>query len=1129
MHRHNHGVQDTRLAFAAHLASTPRVRDLVRPPAGISCCGSHRQRRPVGIHRSTCGVPPPLEIGLLGEFRLCRGGEPLETVTAPRLQELLGYLALHRSAPIHRAHVAFVFWPDSTEKQALTNLRHLLHRLRKELPDADHYVPTDTQTLRLQAGGDVNKFREALSAAEAARRKGDSRRELQHLLDAADLYRGDLLPSCYAPWIDEHRMRLRQEFSGALEALVHLLESRREYASAIRFARRLQRHEPLREPTYRTLMRLHALAGDRGGMLGAYHECCEMLQREFGSGPAEATEKLHRQLVDGQAPASSSTAGGEHPLVGRFREWEQLKNAWRRALEEGSLLVVITGEAGIGKTRLMEELLAWVRQQGAAAARTRSYAAEGRLAYAPIVDWLRSDVLSERTGTLEDVWLAELARILPEVRSQRPDLPEPAPDPETWNRRRLFDALVRAVRTAEKPLFLALDDMQWTDETTLAWLRYLLRQAPESPLLIGGTIRTEEIEPGLEEMLDDIRIDGRLIEVSLGPLSAAETAEIARHLHGQQIGEKAAARLQAETEGNPLFIVEMVRVALQDHLADGGNGWRTPNESALPPKVHAVMARRLRQLSYPAKEIASLAAVLGRSFSADVLEHAGDRTKGELATALDELWRRRIIEEESIGRYDFTHDKLREVAYMNLSPERRRLLHLRAAEALRATASVKNANPLHVAAHYEQAGQLLDAAAFYRQAADAARLVYAGAEAEELYRRALALLQETAPTSERTRLELAIETALGACLVGINGYPAPEVRRAYERARTLSENLGLRPDAPILRGMALSHISGADLAEAHRLGSEITRVAEKEEDPVMAVEGRYVLGVTAFWRGRLASSRKHLDAALGMYDPSRRPIHTSLYVQDPGLVCGCRLALTLWFLGEVARARDLIEQTFEEARALGHPHTSAYVLCYGTQLILELRDARRAEALTEEAQALAAKHGFSMWHELALMQQGWARALLGELEEGADQLRSAMEAYERIGNVLMVPQYLAVLSDLYRQMDRIDAARAALGAAFEVLERRGERYYEAELYRLRGELGSCDPEAALRRAVSVATENESRSLAGRAVLSLARRFVDEDRADEAQSVLSDLLDSRQYRADTSAFRAARTLLDGLVR
>ena len=214
----------------------------------------------------------------------------------------------------------------------------------------------------------------------------------------------------------------------------------------------------------------------------------------------------------------------ELPLIGRHQEWERLKAAWREAAGGKAHFVVVMGEAGIGKTRLVEELLGWARRQGLSTSRTRSYAAEGRLAYAPAAEWLREEALHTALSRLSPVWLAEVSRILPELRLDHPNLPELEPVRESWQRQRLFEALSRAVLASGEPLLIVLDDMQWTDAETLAWLRYLLRFAPEARLLVAGTVRTDEMdaEPALAAFLSDLRRDGVITEITLGPLDAEE-------------------------------------------------------------------------------------------------------------------------------------------------------------------------------------------------------------------------------------------------------------------------------------------------------------------------------------------------------------------------------------------------------------------------------------------------------------------------------------------------------------------------------------------------------------------------------------------------------------------------------
>jgi DNA-binding SARP family transcriptional activator len=654
-------------------------------------------------------MSPTLDIYLLSDFHLEHDGVPVTTVSTPRLQSLLTYLVLHRNAPQARHHLAFLLWPDSAEAQARTNLRNLLHHLRRALPDADRFLNANGQILQWLPDApfrlDVADFESASAQVEQTKGQAALRKALEK---AVALYRGDLLPSCYDDWILPQRERLRQTFLRTLEHLIDLLEDERRYSEAIGYAQRLLREDPLSEATYRRLMRLHALNGDRAGALRVYHTCATTLQRELDMAPSPATrEAYERQLKLERTPeAPRAETVPVPPLVGRDRVWSQLREAWRTATAEGPLAVLLTGEAGIGKTRLAEELIEWANRQGVATGSARCYATEGPLAYAPVATWLRARPLPP----LDDVWLTEVARLSPDLLVERSDLAEPRSLTEAWQRQRLFEALARAVLGRKQPLMLLLDDLQWCDHESLVWLHYLLRFDPRARLLIVGTLRPEEmvVNQPLASLLTALRHNEQLIEIELEPLDRTETAALAEHLADRRLEPALASLLYQETEGNPLFVVETVRAGLPSNHRGPPPGPRSPIVSLLTllPKVQAVIAARLEKLSPPACDLVSLAATIGREFTFAVLAEASDCDEDTLVQGLDELWQRRVLREQGTDAYDFAHDKIREMAYASLSTARRRLLHRRVAQALEKThASDPDTVSGRIAVHYEQANQ----------------------------------------------------------------------------------------------------------------------------------------------------------------------------------------------------------------------------------------------------------------------------------------------------------------------------------------------------------------------------------------------------------------------------------------
>src|SRR5215472_5941811 len=740
---------------------------------------------------------PTLHIRLLGDFSLIYGDRQVTSLNTMRLQSLLAYLVLHRDVPQQRQHLAFLFWPDTTEAQARNNLRQLLHQLRQAFPPVEHFLSADMRIVHWHPVTpfrlDVAEFEQALTEAAAATQR-NNHRTLQAALEQADsLYRGELLSGCYDEWVLPERDRLRQRHLQALEHLLRLFEGQGNVVAAIRSAQRLLGLDPLSEDLYRRLMRLFALNNDRASALHVYHTCVSTLQREMGIDPDPVTHEAYERLLQQESPAIQAIVQQPLPaaiptLIGRAREWEQLHHAWQHTTHVVTCppdrvphFVLVTGEAGVGKSRLVEEFLLWASQQGAVTAKTRSYAAEGQLSLAPVTEWLRSEGLRAPLRQLDKVWLTEVARILPELLAEQPALPTYSPVTEYGQRQRFFEALARAVLLAPQPLLLVIDDLQWCDQETLEWLHLLLRFDPLARLLVIGCAREEELSPQhpLRTFLLHLRKTMHVTEIPLEPLDAAETAQLASAVANRELDLNEGLHLYHETGGYPLFVVEMVRAGLgrvstRPSEVDHING-QPPLDDArtLPPRMHAVLVGRLLQLSVSARWFVELAATIGRAFTLDLLSTAGNTDSDNAVRALDELWHKRIMREHGANSYDFTHDKLREVAYREISAPQRRMLHRRVAQALEAM----HTDDLDVvsgqlASHYERAGMIEQAIPYYQRAAAVAQRVYANEDAISLLSRSLELLELLPAGPKRDKQELGLQLALAPLYRVTTGWAA---------------------------------------------------------------------------------------------------------------------------------------------------------------------------------------------------------------------------------------------------------------------------------------------------------------------------------------------------------------------
>lgn len=694
---------------------------------------------------------------LLGSFRLEMDSTEVKLGQA-RLEELIAFLALRPGTTVSRRQLAFQLWPDSTEKQAHTNVRNVLHKLKKSWPTLQGSIDVDRNGVTWRTDGevavDVEQFR---ALGTRAKQLDEPEAALNVNLEAAALYHGDLLPNCYADWAVSERERVRAEYAAVLERSVDLLVDRRRYREALVWARRLVVHDALREASHRRLIQIHCLLDDRAAALRAYHHCATLLEQELGVAPSNATQVLYAQVLQHAEPARGSDAGPQEiarpTLVGRHAEWQALRQAWRNAQSGRAQCVLIWGEAGIGKTRLAQELVDWARRQGHAWATSRAYAAQGAMTYTPIAEWLRSPQIAPRLETLDDLWRVELARVLPELLAARPDLPQPGALRESWQQQRFYHGITQALQAESTPLLLHLDDMQWTAQENLVLLQYLLHNAPRHPMLIVGTVRTEDAldNQPLAAFADALRHQGRLTELRLGPLSREETALLAEQIAGTSLSSVETQGLYEASEGHPLFLVETVQMGLTadvvaeaDVTSVAGAATTTEGETAVdgitvPPKIYAVVAARLRQLSPEAQQAARAAAVIGRDFAYAILQAVVKLDERQLVDALDELWHRRIIREQSNETYDFSHDRIREVAYRETSRARRRLLHRSIAHALE-SANAQNPDTIvgELAAHFAAAGDSDQAFVYYRRAAQVAMGQYAVAQAAHLFDQARA-------------------------------------------------------------------------------------------------------------------------------------------------------------------------------------------------------------------------------------------------------------------------------------------------------------------------------------------------------------------------------------------------------
>ncbi len=1025
-----------------------------------------------------------LHVTLLGEQAITDDGTGSVRMRSSRTVALVAFLALHAGSPQARQRIAGLFWPDSTDAQALTNLRRELHNLRHVLGDQPVLVVTsrdlcwrDSETTRV----DVRAFDIEREAALAAAAGGDSEGILAHAACAIAQYRGELLPGMYDDWLLDARAELERQCADLCDLLCETRARRGDLTGAVDAARRRIQLQPLEEAGYRTLMLLQADLGDRAGAVSTYHHCASVLERELGVVPDPATRQALQRLmarVDpaGTGPQATGPAAGRSgfaaaQLVGRSAELGLLRELWRTAAAGHPSLALVCGGAGVGKTRLVAEVAGLARLEGAVVASAQCFGTSGRLALAPVADWVRNPAVQSATATLDPAWRAEVDRLVPSGGGGQRGAGSRAMV-DAWQRHRFFEGLARALLAVGRPMLLVLDNMQWCDQETLAFLTFCLGLSASAQILVAGTLRDDNLDddPELAGWTVRMRATGLLTELFLSPLEVADTARLAAAICGRPLQEADTSLLQATTGGFPLYVIEAVRSSV-----DLGS-------PALPVgDLTAVLRDRLTQATAAAREVAGLAAAVGTNFTLDLLTEASDLDADTVVEAVDELWRRRIMHEFRDG-YDFSHDLLRETAYIHVSPPKRWLLHRRIAQALELLhADNMDMVSAQLAEQYARGGRPGRAVAYYRRAADVAAGMFAHAEAIRLHKEALSIVRSLPEGKDRDSQELAVLEAMAAPLTATFGYSSPELQQTLERSIDLAESLGrLGSKLTGLVALGASRFVQGRTADGYQMASRALTLVDRESE--LSGPAHFMAGGPAISLGRPAEGLRHLElathlasGALLLSIGTRPDVHGTAWA-----------AHAHWLLGHDADALSSCNDAIKLARTIDHPYSLAVALAYGAITHQVRQDISELKDTVSELRELCERYGFAYYRDWGLVLDGWSRMDepgIGLARGGISNLRSA-------GSFARMPYWLSLLADMLARNNRPAAARATLDAALVAGQARDDLWWLPEVMRMRA--AHDDGEAAssrLRSAAQMAAAHGSVALLRRCERDLAERGV----------------------------------------
>ena len=855
-----------------------------------------------------------------------------------------------------------------------------------------------------------------------------------------------------------------------------------------------------------------------------------------------------------------SLAGGT-ALVGRELEIDILRHTLAKSLSGEGRVVLISGSPGVGKTRLAAEIGVEASKREALIFVGNCYDREDSVPFVPFVEMLESAFAraqspeSFRDSLGNDA--SEIARLLPELRKLFPDILMPLELPPEQSRRALFKAVADFfIRLAkQQKVVLFFDDIHWADEGTLALLNHIARSIAELPVMIVAAYRDTEahIPRPIVKALDEMIHLQVVHRIQLKGLDEQAVSEMLHALSGHEPPETIVKLFYSDTEGNPFFVEELFEyLAEQGRLLDSTGEFRSDLKLLdidLPQSLRLVIGRRLARLDAATVKALGTAAVIGRSFTFDLLLSATHSDTDVLLDSVEEAESAGLIVstlEYPEARFRFSHELIRQGVVSRISVPRRQRLHLdvaQALEALHANALGEVANEL--AHHCLQAGVTADPAKtirFLSMAARRARLQGAFNETGELYRDALKVLERMPNTSERDHLELGLQLNIGAVLIATRGDADASTAAAYQRATTLGERLGDPMQVVLaLTGLSSRSLHRGELDKTQALADQILGVCRRDDQSKTKVWGNFIQGVVHYHAGNLHSAWEHLNAAFAGYsedDHKRNP-------QDPGCESLEYLALTAWQLGNADTARARIGEAINLSQRIQKPFAITHCAFYAGYLQALLREPIAAQEFAEKAIKSCIEYSIPLYLEPARTVYGWAIAKQGRCAEGVVCIRAALESFKSAGNRLGIGAFMGFLAEALLSAGLREEAIAAVDEGLSLVPQ--ERVNLSYLWWVRGTLflndldgespaqsfqvdkaGFEEAESSFRKAVSIASNIGAKCYAIRAATSLGRLLVAQSRSTEARTIIEPFFNGMKEGFDTRDLVEAKRLVEEVI-
>ena len=851
-------------------------------------------------------------------------------------------------------------------------------------------------------------------------------------------------------------------------------------------------------------------------------------------------------------------------FVGRHAELEQMQQALAQAKEGHGQILGVMGEPGLGKSRLFYEFKR-TSQSGCLVLEAFAVSHGKGSPYLPAIELLKTyfqiepgdDERTRRQKLIGQVLELDrsLEGILPYLFALLGIEEEPSPlhqmDPQI-RRQRTFEALKQLFlrESLNQPLILVFEDLHWTDVETQGFLDAVSESVASAKVLLLVNYRPEYRHEWGQKTY--------YTQLHLAPLGTEEAEELLTFLLGNDASLKALKLLILDkTEGTPFFMEEVVQTLVEEGMLVrtdvGAVLCDRPPEGAhvgaplqIPTTVQGVLAARIDRLTAAEKELLQQLSVIGRQFPVSLVKAVVSQAEDELHQILASLQAKEFLYEQPAfpeSEYLFKHALTQNVAYGTVLQEQRKTLHERTGHAMEQLYRTSVSDHYgELAHHYSRSGNAKKAVEYLGLAGHQAVQRPANEEAVSHFIMAIELLQTLPDTPERSQQELTLHVALGVPLIATTGWATPEVGQVYMRAKELCKQVGDTPELfPVLWGLDSVYLIRAEHKQAHELGEQLLHLAQSRQDPALLVEAHVAMGCVLLLLGELTAARNHLAKGTALYDARQHHALAFIYGSfDPGVACLGNTTVPLWILGYPEQALKSSHEALMLAQTLSHPFSLALALTYSARLDQLRREGQAVQDQAEAVMTLSTEQGFPAWLAWGTIFRGWALAEQGQRVEGISQTREGLAAWRATGSELWRSHNLALLAEAYGKNAQLEEGLSTVAEALAFVERTEERFYEAELYRLKGELtlekfnvqgsqfkGEDEVEACFHKAIDIAQKQQAKSWELRAATSLARLWKQQGKTQEAHALLAPVYNWFTEGFDTADLKDAKALLEEL--